>query len=315
MMPLALAGRRVAMRAGRAALRTWSAHPVAPGYLYKTVEAIGAHLADAPLETRLFTGARVVCDLRDHVQRQMYFFGAYEPVESWVFQALLRPGMTVVDAGANIGQYALIAARSVGPAGSVHAFEPVPQNHARAVEHMSRNGFGSARVNRLALWDEPRDLELHLPASLADNAGAYTVATCADAVRIVSCRAVRLDDYVRSEHVKRVDLIKIDVEGAELHVLRGARDLLARCHPVVLMEVNRDACRAVGYEPEEIFDLLTEHGYTLRALHANAAECRPLSGLRGVERLNVICHATPLPEAALHGWSLKPILRAYRRPL
>jgi FkbM family methyltransferase len=301
------------MRAGRAALRAWSGHPIAPGYLYKTVEAWGPRLADAPIQTRLFTGASITCDLRDHVQRHIYFFGAYEPVESWLFAALLQPGMTVVDAGANVGQYALIAAAAVGAGGAVHAFEPMPQNFTRAAEHVSRNGFATIKLNPLALWDESRILQLRLAAPLADNAGAYTVGACADAVDVVSCRAVRLDDYADAERLHRVDVIKMDVEGAELHVLRGARTLIARCRPLIFMEVHRAACRGIGYEPEAIGDLLVPYGYKMWALHWTADGCRPLSTLKGVDRANVIFHVTQLPETVLRGWSHKTILQEHRR--
>src|SRR5688572_5258274 len=137
----------------RSLLRVWSRFPKAPGYLYQAVERWGSRLAVRPLECRLFNGARMTCDLRDHVQRQIYFFGAYEPIETYLFRLLLRPGMVVVDVGANVGLYTLIAAGEVGVRGEVHAFEPVPETFERLVDHVMVNGVADiVRANPVGLW-------------------------------------------------------------------------------------------------------------------------------------------------------------------
>src|SRR5438445_13396629 len=95
-------------------LRAVSRYPKAPGYLYQIVERCGARLAVQPLECQLFNGMKMTCDLADQIQRQIYFVGAYEPIEVYLLRYLLRPGMVVIDAGANVGQHTLIAAGEVG---------------------------------------------------------------------------------------------------------------------------------------------------------------------------------------------------------
>ena len=87
----------------------------------------GPRLAETEFQRAVLpNGCSMHCDLRQHVDRHIYYLGAYEPVESYLFTRLLQPGMTVIDAGANIGQYTLLAATAVGSRGTVHCFEPVP---------------------------------------------------------------------------------------------------------------------------------------------------------------------------------------------
>src|SRR5215831_10836434 len=117
-------------------LRIWSKYPKAPGYFSRVVERWGGRLAEKTLEGRLFNGMLMSCNIKDHIQRQIYFRGAYEPIETYLFWLLLRPGMVVIDGGANVGQYTLVAAGAVGERGEVHAFEPVLTNFEQLSKHV-----------------------------------------------------------------------------------------------------------------------------------------------------------------------------------
>ena len=206
--------------AGRAALQAWAGTCTAPGYLYQAMEAYGPSLSDGGrLPSRLPDGSMIECDLRDHVERQMYFLGAYEPIEAYLFTRLVRPGLTVVDAGANVGQYTLLAASGVGPTGAVHCFEPVAANFARLEAHLAANRVINVRANRSALWHEPAEVRLGLPADTVGNAGSFSVGSLASSV--VAALAEPLDAYDERMGVGRVDLVKMDIEGAEWAALRG----------------------------------------------------------------------------------------------
>jgi FkbM family methyltransferase len=299
---------------GRFALRLWSRFPKAPGYLYQIVERWGARLASHPIDCRLFTGARLSCDLGDDVQRHIYFFGAYEPIEAQLFTFLLKPGMVVVDAGAHVGQYSLIAAKSVGPDGEVHAFEPVPATFARLEAHVTANGFASTvRLNRTALWRGNDELTVSLPLGEPKNSGAYTAAPLLSAIDRVSAPGVALDDYVERRGLRRLDVVKMDIEGAELFALEGATRSIARWHPVLLMEINEVACRRMGYEPARLWEHLAPYGYRMWALGQGPESCRVLDDLDGIHRADVIFHTQALPLTMTRGWSLKGILRSHRR--
>ncbi len=297
----------------RSLLRTWSRFPKAPGYLYQIVERWGARLGVEPLECRLFNGVKIRCDLGDQIQRQIYFFGAYEPIEAYLLTHLLRPGMVVIDAGANVGQHTLIAAVEVGRHGEVHAFEPVPKTFRRLVAHVSDNGLAdTVRTNRMALWHEAKTVRLHLGFDKASD-GGYTIGVPSEAVDTVVCSGVRLDDYVAERKLNRVDFVKMDIEGAEWFALQGATSVLARWRPTMLVEINRSACRGLRYEPERIWEFLKPYGYLMWAVGQSPETCQSLSSLDGVEGANVIFHTDQLPANVIRGWSYKSILRFHRR--
>jgi len=273
------------------------------------MEAYGPSPADGVrLPSRLPDGSLIECDLRDHVERQMYFLGAYEPIEAYLFTRLVRPGLTVVDAGANVGQYTLLAASGVGPTGAVHCFEPAAANFARLEAHLVANRLTNVRANRSALWHEPAEVRLGLPADTVGNAGSFSVGV--SALSVVAAPAEPFDAYAERTGVGRVDLVKMDIEGAEWAALRGMRRTLERDRPLLLMEVNRDACRLVGYDPQEFWELLVlPLGYTAWAIGGSAAERRRLPSAGRVDLANVLFTSGPLPPEVAVGWTTKSCLR------
>jgi FkbM family methyltransferase len=295
-------------------LRVWSHIPRAHGYLYHIVEEFGDRLATKPLPGHLANGATMRCDLRDSMQRQIYFLGAYEPVETYLFPLLLRPGMVVVDAGAHIGQYTLLAALEVGPQGAVHAFEPVPKNFDQLAFHVRENHLESTvKTNMLALWHEADTLSLNLSGEQPLNPGAYTAGLTPRSVDSVACKAVSLDSYVRENHIARVDVIKMDIEGSEWNALKGARDVLARWQPTILMELSRPMCSGLGYQPEQIWEFLKSFGYKMWVIAASPVGCCHLLSPPPEDFANVIFHTNPLPDTVVAGWSLRSVRSANAR--
>lgn len=173
--------------------------------------------------------------------------GTYEREQTALFEQLLRPGATVLDVGANVGYYTLLASVLVGDAGRVHAFEPEPRNAGFLRDHVRINRRGNVTVQQAAVSDRAGTARFDFGSGsgtghLAD-AGAIEV------------RTLRLDDHC-AEHGLAPSAIKIDVEGAEMSVLQGARETLARHRPLLFLsthgaDVHR-AClaflRELGYE-------------------------------------------------------------------
>jgi FkbM family methyltransferase len=293
-------------------LRTWSRFPKAPGYLTQVVERWGARLALEPIEGRLYNGMRMACDLGDIIQRQIYFRGAYEPVEAYLVAQLLSPGMVMIDGGANVGMYTLIAASEVGLHGKVHSFEPVPKNYERLVFNVSSNGLGSVvRTNMKALWH--REEVVRLGCDEVGNAGGYSIGNPIGEAGTAECAGTSLDQYVAENALDRVDFMKMDIEGAELFALQGAREVLSRWQPTMLLEINRRVCRRLGHEPKEIWEFLRPFGYSMWAVGESPDECRALSNLDLVDRANVIFHTHQLPTDVKGGWTYKSVLRFHRR--
>ncbi len=183
------------------------------------------------------------------------FLGDYEKHgETKVFLSHLRKGMTVMDIGANIGVYALYFARKVGPNGRVYAFEPVPEYFERLKEHIALNNATNIVPVPLALFDRKGTVKM----SVAEGASSIF---CYSTDQFVEVPATTLDDFVAEQGIKRVDALKLDVEGAELKVIHGADKTIRQFKPVMMVELNEYTLRAAGTSPEELFQTITSYGY------------------------------------------------------
>ncbi len=188
--------------------------------------------------------------------------GTFESVERGFVEDLLQTGMTVLDIGAHHGLYTLIASRRVGPRGQVIAFEPSPREKKRLARHVRLNICGNVRIEDFALGDKDSEADFFLVESNETGCNSLRPPAVQAPTRAVRVRVVRLDDFLHAEHIERIDFIKMDVEGAELAVLRGARRLLERRpRPPMLVEVSDLRTEPWGYRAREIVSCLREAGY------------------------------------------------------
>jgi len=273
---------------------------------YQVTERIGGWLGHGRrLPRTLVNGSRMECDLAEHVQRHVYFWGLSEPVEAWLFLRLLSPGMTVVDGGANIGEYTLLASTAVGEGGTVHSFEPIPDNFNRLRGHVAVNGLHNVRMQQAALWDRTTTLTLGRDADLPGHGGAWSAG--AQSGTVESVPAVSLDDYVASEAVERVDAVKLDIEGAEPSAVQGMLATLERDKPVMLVELH-EAARAAS-TAAAVMALVEPLGYRLwRIDKEDPARCGPVEDVAAMPPANVLLHARDLPKG-FNDWTPKSVLR------
>jgi len=171
-----------------------------------------------------------------------------------VFVSHLREGMTVMDVGANLGLYSLLISRAVGPSGKVYAFEPVPEIFARLKEHITLNNATNVIPVPIALSDEKGTAKMSVKGG-----GSSLFRRVSD--EFVEVQVERLDDFVEREKIERVDAIKIDVEGAELRVIRGADKTIRRDKPILMVEIQAATLQAAGTTPEELFETIVSYGY------------------------------------------------------
>jgi FkbM family methyltransferase len=188
-------------------------------------------------------------------------FGWKEYREHVMFLSFARLGMTVFDVGANLGVYSLLAAKRVGKEGRVHAFEPTPRTVQKLRANATLNRFSNIISNQLALSDASGEQSFYLSAEDDQNSLAAVSDT------FIRVPTIALDDYIEKNRVLRVDLLKIDVEGAEMNVFKGAQRLLSRPDaPMILLEVNPSALERMGASREDVAALLQQNGYRLRTL-------------------------------------------------
>jgi FkbM family methyltransferase len=186
-------------------------------------------------------------------------YGAqYEEGETELLARLLPRGGTLVDVGANVGLHSIKLARRIEGL-QVFAFEPIASTYEALLANASKNGVSEQLdARRMALSDG--DGEIRLTKQF--RVGNFVVpdgAQVADGVA-ETVPAKRLDDVLDGV-AERVDLIKCDVEGSELAVLRGAESLLERFKPAIFVEVMERYTRRYGHEPEAVFQFLRERGY------------------------------------------------------
>lgn len=234
-------------------------------------------------------GVRMHLRLDDLIERHIYVYGLFEYEVVTAMMSLLTPGMNVADVGANVGQYSLLAASRVGSAGTVLAFEPNPPVFERLRRNVELNEFTNVRTESIALAATAGAASLHVP--LHDQFGAAGWASLGAFSGVpeqeIPIEVATLDQRA-AEHGLEIGLVKIDVEGFEADVLRGASEVLRRSHPVVIFEVH--SVRPDGGADE--IDLLRASGYGVFRIAVNSAGRVQLAALHEGE------DARPAPTSA-----------------
>jgi len=212
-------------------------------------------------------------DLRMHLPAECgvatYIFAfreMYEP-ELLYLDRLLSPGMTFVDVGACYGVYTLVAAKLVGANGRVIAFEPARRSYAVLQENIKLNSLANVRACRLALADRMGVSTLYHHLDPGRNSLGVQQGNLGAPEEV---ETNTLDSVFGSGLPERVDVMKLDVEGAQELVLRGAREILTTARPAIIFEVDAETATALGLSPRGAWDTLDRMGYGMfRVLDGN----------------------------------------------
>ncbi len=192
-------------------------------------------------------------------------YGVWQrPITTFLI-SYLKEGDVFVDVGANIGYFSVYAGLCVGQSGRVHAVEPAPDNAALLAANLELNGLSNAEVHRTAVADFTGEATLFQGEF---NAGAHSLLRKGDLAPGVEVPVTTLDELLSGE--PKVKLIKIDVQGAEISVLRGMKDLLSERErrPAIIMEFSPGELQRNG-ALEEFFHFIARNRYSLRAFIAN----------------------------------------------
>jgi FkbM family methyltransferase len=218
-----------------------------------------------PVRLQVEPGVSFQLDPRDLIGVSILRSGAWQP-EIWdSISPDLREGSVFLDVGAHIGYFSMKAAIKVGKTGHVLAFEPNPETLKLLRENVKANQAGNVIVEAVACTDREQVLTLYAAARI--NTGASSLArqnaaiSVEEAPRPYVVRGRPIDDVVRELNLARVDAMKIDVEGAEVSVLRGASATLRRFHPKVVVEVVAQQLASFQTTPEEVASVFREAGY------------------------------------------------------
>lgn len=207
-------------------------------------------------------------DLREGIDLAIYLFGYFEYETVRAYRRLLKPGDIVLDIGANIGAHALPLARCVSPTGKVIAFEPTAFAFNKLRQNISLNPplANLIRAEQVMLVDsdnaqiEPR---LYSSWQIHDAAADTHPKHGGRLMDTTGAQNMTLDRYMTEHKPGAVSLIKMDVDGHECQVLRGAHELLRRDKPILLMEIMPYGLEEHGDSLEKLFEILLPLGYRL----------------------------------------------------
>jgi FkbM family methyltransferase len=231
--------------------------------------------------------------LGEHMQSQNFWYGYYSRDVVLLLKRLLKRGATVFDVGANIGEIALVAANCVGRKGRVYAFEPVSTLFQSLEKNIAINQLDHIAAFQRGLADrDGRTVIYKQRGSFSDGTvheGLGSIfASESRSEPIEEIQLTTMDQLVKEQNVRRLDLVKIDVEGAELSVLRGSIATLERFRPYIILELQSQTANSAGHEQTEILELIENLGYSIYTIQRKAC-LSPLSreSLRAFQ--NVLC--------------------------
>jgi len=227
-----------------------------------------------PLRVRLPFGSCWIA--RNDATGRMILRGHFENAESRFIKQFLKPGMVVLDIGAHHGYYSLLASQKVGPTGRVIAFEPSLRERRILLQHLRLNACTNVQVEETALGETEGRAEFFVVQGRETGCNSLRPPDVRQPTQATEVRVARLDDFIRQQDLKRVDFVKMDVEGAELSVLKGATEFLERRpRPVIFCEVQDLRTRPWGYAAREIVDFLRQRSFSWYVPSADGA-VRPL---------------------------------------
>jgi len=244
---------------------------VADFFLNPVFEKLGPF---EPVWMQVEPGMKMQLDPYDLVSRKILETGVWEPESIQAAAEHLSPNATFIDIGAHIGYYSLKAATLVGPNGHVLSIEPNPQTLPKLRGNIEASGARTVTVWPVACAASESTLELY--AAPESNTGESSLSKEnasqeGAAPMAYSVPARPLDAIVKEAKLDRVDVIKIDVEGAEFEVLKGAANTLDEYRPVLIVELVENQLKSMGSSVDEVLHFLSSHGYSAnrRVDHTN----------------------------------------------
>lgn len=212
-------------------------------------------------------------NVRDLIQQTILLEGIWDPSLTGFIESTLKPGDVFIDVGAHVGYFTLLAGRRVGPAGAVLSIEPNPVALQQLRQNVERSRLRNVQVAHSACGDSHDAVRLYLHTESNSSMASLSAANASGAAVDVACAT--LDDLCQ-ERTLGANLVKIDVEGAELSVLRGMKRILREMRPVVVLEMEPHLLEGFGATPDSILTLLAGYDYRVAPLggHSNYV-CRP----------------------------------------
>lgn len=209
----------------------------------------------------------------------------YESVK--LCRQLIKPGMTVIDIGAHIGYYTRLLSELVGESGRVFAFEAHPDNFAVLKQNLSAKKYSNVKIYNCAVSDQKGKMNLYVSPGSSNHSllSGYT-----EVSGIIEVESVTIDSFLSEQGIKRVDFVKVDVEGAEPLVFAGIKHTISSS-PILslLVEFNPQALRSGNFAPEKFLQDIREIGFEVQTI-PNDATMRTEKMDAENNVVNIFCH-------------------------
>jgi FkbM family methyltransferase len=217
-------------------------------------------------------GHRMYVDPSDFViGKSILLYSGYEREEKVLFERLVAPGMVIAEVGANIGDYTLVAAQRTGPSGYVYAFEPAPNNYCLLVKNVRVNGYQNVECINAALSSAGGTQTLFLDAYNYGNPSLARQNVLALAGQ-VSVPTDTLDHFMARQERPRIDVLKMDTQGAEGLILAGAEGVLCNKGIILFLEYWPYGLRNCGTDPNDLLTWLASLGFEVRLARGGALQ-------------------------------------------
>lgn len=206
-----------------------------------------------------YDGGKIYLNLKESVLMMERALGVYEYWKTKLFLNIVREGMTCVDVGVNIGYYSLFFAKLMNDKGKILSFEPNPNNCFWFKKSIQANNYKCIKLYRYALSDKEGTATFYLGKRSGWGSFFFSQYAAAPEKKPITVKTQKLDNVLKEEGINTVDIIKIDVEGADLLVLRGAERILKRENVKLAMDVDVKTTE----EKSDLFNFLESCGFKI----------------------------------------------------
>jgi FkbM family methyltransferase len=220
-------------------------------FRYKYLEPSGLVLTSV-------RGNKMYADARDTQTGLIFIKGLpYEEYETQVFIESVKKGMVVVDVGAHIGYYTLLAARLAGKTGQVFAFEPEPYNFTLLKKNVQINDYKNVILEQKAILNQCRNVKLFL---CQYNLGAHRIFNLNHECKSITVKAITLNEYFKNK--QKIDIIKMDIEGAEPLAFEGMKNIIsANKNLKIFVELWMARQKTQDFSPKNLLSKIFDLGF------------------------------------------------------
>lgn len=209
-------------------------------------------------------GYKMELDLNSHMDKGILFSGLLgKPIEVNIFTFLskyLKKDSVFFDIGANSGYFSILAS-SVAKNGFVHAFEPVPRTYKIFKKTIELNGIKNIKLNNVCVGAKNGVVKFYVDES--SDVSSLNKTSYQRKTKLSKCKMIRLADYCYKNKIDKIDIMKIDTEGAEKDILFSSRNILIKYKPILVVEFSSETANAFGFNPNELYDFLYGLGYKI----------------------------------------------------